>query len=168
MTPNELIQAPFIEESNDLLFYSGIYGHPFLQVSNLDIYGLPSKDPYCRVSIRTHALCTCMTNESWTIRSFWFDGSPVMISSNGGREGDDWYKTWILNPAGVTSMLKHLHSLTDSTENLVICLRSIDVTVASPDMEIPEMTELYGGDFDIVLGQETFMLDDDNDEEDDY
>ena len=48
----------------------------------------------------------------WTLRTIWFEGNPVMITQNAGREGDDHRERYITNINMYTEMVNYIKSLT--------------------------------------------------------
>lgn len=59
----------------------------------------------------------------WTLRTVWFDESPVMILQNAGREGDDHRERFITNLTLYKEMVAHIKSLLpteDQSSDVVI------------------------------------------------
>jgi hypothetical protein len=59
--------------------------------------------------------------------SFWFDGKPVMLTQNAGREGDDFKRRLITDAALFKDLCGYLHSRLD-----------FDIEVAESDLVDPE------------------------------
>jgi len=47
----------------------------------------------------------------WRLMSVWFDGKPIMICQNAGREGDDWEERFITDKQGFIEMVTHIKTL---------------------------------------------------------
>jgi hypothetical protein len=51
----------------------------------------------------------------WAIASVWFEGKPVMLIQNAGREGDDYHKRFITDQKQFESMCNYLTTLNPQT-----------------------------------------------------
>lgn len=47
----------------------------------------------------------------WRLSTVWFDGEPVMILQNAGREGDDHYSRLVTDAGRYQKMISHLRQL---------------------------------------------------------
>lgn len=73
----------------------------------------------------------------WLLCTVWFDGVPVMITQNAGREGDDFARRYVTNAKQFDAMVKHLEKLV-SAQNLPV------YDVVDPNTAFPELIEFYG------------------------
>jgi len=72
----------------------------------------------------------------WRLATVWFDGQPVMVIQNAGREGGDWSKRVITDTRRYKAMIEHLNSLWVADDLNANC-------VASEDDDIPKLAEFY-------------------------
>ena len=76
----------------------------------------------------------------WSLKTVWYDGKPVMIVQNAGREGDDHRYRYITDKASFNLMVDYLKSLFppsfDSGEGELI----------SPDEKLEDLYTFYGND----------------------
>jgi len=64
-----------------------------------------------RVSVETIAQYVMDMRRTWTLRAFKFDGELVMVTQNGGREGDDWSYSHIFDQDLYLEMCRHINDL---------------------------------------------------------
>lgn len=98
-----------------------------------------------RIEIRVykHHTFSC-GRRFWRLAAVFFDGEPVMITQNAGREGDDHVHRFIVDAARYGAMVGHLLSL----------LREVafddhrDTTRISMDDDVAGLTSFYCGELD--------------------
>jgi hypothetical protein len=72
----------------------------------------------------------------WRLATVWFDGKPVIVIQNAGREGDDWSKRFITDADAYKGMLVHLAEL---SAQLIAPPESLPA-----DQEIENLDSFYG------------------------
>lgn len=75
---------------------------------------------------------------TWALATVWFDGNPVMVIQNAGREGDDHAERFITDKDKFDEMCAYIRGLIP---------REYDRTqedVFDKDADIPELTYFYG------------------------
>jgi hypothetical protein len=82
----------------------------------------------------------------WRLASVWFDGNPVMIIQNAGREGDDYSRRFITDKNKYIEMIDYIKSLI-RTDNEIKDLVDLE-------QECGELVTFYGytldGDFNTL------------------
>lgn len=72
---------------------------------------------------------------TWELKTVWFEGIPVMVVNNSGRDNDEYHGRWITNPEQYYHMVQWLNTFAENP----------DVTgYVSLHTVIPSMTEFYG------------------------
>lgn len=131
MTPNEIYKLPATSTTHELYELSGCYynhlpeaGEPAFEWSGCETD---------RVEIRTVKYINYDGRRYWKIATVWFDGCPVMIIQNAGREGDDHAKRFVTDSARLIDMAKHIKSLVETKT----------LETINPDADLPELTTFY-------------------------
>lgn len=75
----------------------------------------------------------------WRLATIWFDGNPIMITQNAGREGDDHRERFITDSAQFKNMVKYIESLVYGENSDEVCL-------TDPDKKIECLTKFYGNE----------------------
>jgi hypothetical protein len=75
----------------------------------------------------------------WRLASIWYDGQPVMIIRNAGREGDDHVSRFVTDRARYIEMVAHILSLQKVKEDEIN-----DEDFVDPDEEVTNLLEFYG------------------------
>ncbi len=135
MTPNDIYAMPHEKSAQDPWGLYGCYfNHMDGEVEEHDMSQLPHELP--RVEVREIKYFDFDGRRFWRLATVWFDGSPVMITQNAGREGDDWRKRFITDPEAFSAMGAYLRSLVK---------KQPPKDVVSPDQELGNaLTEFYG------------------------
>lgn len=76
----------------------------------------------------------------WRLGTVWFDGWPVMITQNAGREGDDHSERFITDRELYGAMLTYLHSLESFDSEYGDFL--------DPSEDRDDLTAFYGASWD--------------------
>lgn len=74
----------------------------------------------------------------WRLATVWFDGSPVMIIQNAGREGDDFRRRFVTDAGLYMRMIGYLASLVRVGEPFE------NGDVVGADDEVEGLTSFYG------------------------
>lgn len=80
----------------------------------------------------------------WKLATVWFDGSPIMIIQNAGREGDDHVARFITDRSGYYDMVRHIMTLRQPDE----VEEGDDSEYIDIDAERPDLLEFYGNHYD--------------------
>jgi hypothetical protein len=70
----------------------------------------------------------------WTLQTVWFDGKPVMVVNNSGRDGDEYHDRWITDGEAFGKMVAWLRTFQPESEQ---------TGFAEASQVIPAMTEFY-------------------------
>jgi len=76
----------------------------------------------------------------WFLASMWFEGKPVMIIQNAGRELDDHSNSFISDESAYREMVKYIQTL--------IPIDVDEVITVEGDTDYPQLTEFYGNSLD--------------------
>lgn len=106
----------------------------------IDEMSLPWEDPNRRVENRSIKYFNFDGRRFWELAAIWFDGNPIMVTQNAGREGDDHSARFITNPEGYRQMISYLRSLTKTNED--------NHDVVNVEDDIPDLTSFYGNSLD--------------------
>ena len=85
----------------------------------------------------------------WRLATVWFDGNPIMIIQNAGREGDDHRAKFVTDLDGYIKMVGYIASLLPNE------YRESVKTVSIED-DLPELTEFYGQRLDDPFHRHTY------------
>lgn len=96
-----------------------------------------------RIEIRVYKDFWSDHRRFWRLASVFFDGKPVMIIQNAGREGDDHHQRYLLDFEAYGAMIAHALSLFPDHVS-----RTNDHIVTSIDGDIKGLTEFYGKELD--------------------
>lgn len=80
----------------------------------------------------------------WRLLVWSYDGTPVMVTQNAGREGDDHYKRYVFNETAYKYMVEYVKSLMPPEVSVTSDLVGIET-------DIPTLTMFYGQDLDGVF-----------------
>lgn len=140
-TLNEVFALPSEEETHDLgALYpgDGYTCHvPEIEWLTRGLHGVTS----ARVLIKTHQCIYQDHRRFWALRSVWFDGKPIMLLQNAGREGDDHRKRYITDLAAYLEMVNHIHSLVE----VQLEQETFESNVTDPNKPEPNLTKFYHG-----------------------
>jgi hypothetical protein len=76
----------------------------------------------------------------WELTTVWFDGQPVMIVQNAGREGDDYHERFITDPHAYADMVGYLRTLLPADLN-------DPSDVVDPNVERDDLLAFYSDEF---------------------
>lgn len=83
----------------------------------------------------------------WRLASVWFDGEPVMLIQNAGREGDDHARRFVSSSDGFAKLIMHLRQ-----EAARLKPEHDDVVVVDIDLDDAQsshkLAEFYGNHLD--------------------
>ncbi len=105
------------------------------------------EDRNTRVEVRFHGDHDFDGRRIWQLASCWFDGVPVMIIQNGGREGRDHQARFITDAPAYVDMLAYIVSLYAPEQ------RYSAEDVIDPATPLPELTSFWSCDLDWVIAQ---------------
>lgn len=71
----------------------------------------------------------------WNLSTVWFDGNPVMVIQEAGREGDDHVADYVTDKERYREMIQYLRSLEEEDDNY---------SFLEPDKDEPNLTSFYG------------------------
>lgn len=132
MTPKDLYQRPPESITNEIMCLRGFYYNHIPEISE---FQLPWEDPNKRIAIHYYKNYSFDGRRYWALAGVYFDGVPVMIIQNAGREGDDHAKRFVTNADSYQKMLVYLNSLNP--------LKG-EVELVNVDQDIPGLDEFYG------------------------
>ena len=112
---------------------------------DINVYELDGINRSTAVVIKVYKDFNFDGRRFWRLASVWFNGKPVMIMQNAGREGDDWAERFITDHLTFIEMLNHIRGLFRyETKNDEIMEDVIDV---DEDMGT-KLTDFYGNELD--------------------
>lgn len=107
LSAEDIYAMPTKESSEGLSFLNGCY---YSHIPEVDFYSV-REDFNERVEIRDIKDVDFDGRRIWRLSTVWFDGKPVMIVQNAGREGDDHARRFITNLPLYAEMVGYLASL---------------------------------------------------------
>lgn len=139
-TPNELYAMDPEKIDNNIAILIGChYNHieeSGLKYGSLD-FALVTDNVNERVKIKYLKDFNFDYRRFWRLASVWYDGIPVMIIRNAGREGDDHYSRFITNKEAFHEMCLHIRSLVPLQVEEII-------DVIDSEKDIKDLLEFYG------------------------
>lgn len=141
MKPSELYAMEGYEWSNsfsELCCGRSRVGHiPEIELSDLEeiVYSHKFEKMNSKMEMRVYKNHNFDGRRRWVLASIWFEGKPVMIIQNAGREGDDHTARFITDHNSYAKMVAYLLSFKEEDS-------SCDVYRENED--IPNLTEFYG------------------------
>ena len=134
MTPREVYEMAVVEtETAEEL--NGCYYNHAPEIAALRI-NWAAVDATKRLDLRVHALGRVDIRRYHRLMSVWFDGSPVMMCQNAGREGDDYHRRWVTDVPGYLRMLHFLATFAEPDP--------CDAVECTPDGDIGDVLTFYG------------------------
>lgn len=118
-----------------------LVGFYYNHVPEIENANLPWEDPNKRVEFKCYKYFNFDGRRFWRLAGVYFDGKPVMITQNAGREGDDHRERFITDHAHYTQMVAYLMTLNQAKFEK-------PADVVGIDDEIPGLTEFYGNSLD--------------------
>lgn len=132
MTPNQIYALPY-ESAQTEDHYEWGQGH----FPELDAYLYEGFEPTPLVEFRTVKYVYIDGRRYWSLRTVWYQGHPVMILQNAGREGDDHKQRFITDGSRFAHMLEYIRSKHIPSE-------SFTSDYVDPDLDNPSLTSFYG------------------------
>lgn len=71
----------------------------------------------------------------WDLSTIWFDGNPVMVIQEAGREGEDHVADYVTDKERYREMIQYLRSLEEEEDNY---------SFLEPNKDEPNLTSFYG------------------------
>lgn len=143
MTPLEIYQLDSQYETNDLGMLEGCYyGHLYEASAyfNADEYH-ENED----VVIKVIKEFDFDGRRYWRLATVWFQGTPIMIIQNAGREGDDWSKRFVTcSPSVFNDLVSYVNSLAKAEDVEAIPIYDLD-------WDSKELTSFYGNQLNGVF-----------------
>lgn len=136
MTPKQLYARTPEKVDNALFVLRGYY---FDHVPEVGVK-LPSEDLNRRVEIRYYKDHWFYERRSWRLAGVFFDGAPVMVIQNAGREGEDFVGRVVTDLTRYRLLLEYLASLGQP--------EAIDVKAQDENQDIAGLTRFYGHGLD--------------------
>ena len=144
MTPNELYAREPERVDDDLNVLAGCYYNFLEELQGFDNYGVfINREKNTRVDIRYYKDFDFDGRRFWRLASVWYEGQPVMIFQNAGREGDDHTRRIITDLPRFHQMIRYIGSelMEHQTDESVS-------DVYDPDKEVEGLTDFYGNSLD--------------------
>lgn len=137
MKPSELYARTPEDTWKDLTVLMGCYYKHLPELeevwSRLDL----SKNE--KVELRVYRHVDYDVRRFWLLAGVYFDGHPVMVIQNAGREGDDYHGRFITDGGRYFSMLKYLSTLCRFQEG-----DQQTIELVSPDDDVKDLETFYG------------------------
>ena len=148
MTPNDLykMESQSVDIGIGMLF--GFYFNHIEEMDNLigDDYSYKHNidhSIFTKIEVRVIKHFNFDGRRFWRLATVWFEGLPIMVIQNAGREGDDHRERFITDPEAFKRMLSYIKSL-------VPCeLPKIPSFAA--DAEIKGLIDFYGQSLDGIF-----------------
>lgn len=150
MTPRQIYEMPAERVDNDPSHLFGFYYNHLPEAGDKEdirswIRGIKQE----RISIRFIKDFCFDGRRVWQLAVVAFDGQPVMITQNAGREGDDHADRFITDLEGVIRMAAFIISLKPPE-------RIDEVERVGLDEDIPHLAEFYGQSLDQPFERYTY------------
>jgi hypothetical protein len=133
-TPNELYAMKPQETTNNLWRLVGCYYNHIPEVSEAEYLSHIESE---RIEIRMIKEWHYDIRRIWRLATVWFDGKPIMVIQNAGREGDDHAARFITDKEGFLAMCSHVRELLANQSNE-------ELAALDPEAEVEGLTE-FGG-----------------------
>lgn len=142
MNANQIYVLPAQSLTCDLDSLVGCYYNHIPEVETIRWLGEVKQ---WRIQIKTVKFFDFDGRRYWSLQTVWFDGNPVMIIQNAGREGDDHAERFITDREIFLKMVDYVRSI------IVIDQSSIDQDIIDPTEDLPGLTEFYGNSLNGVF-----------------
>lgn len=140
MTPNELYNRIPEDSYYGCNYLIGCYNShvPELEAFEWDLdQDKAQKDE--RIMIKVYKHFDFDHRRFWRLSSVWFDGAPVMVLQNAGREGDDCSQRFVTDEERYRRMVAYLFTLIKHDDS---------IATVDPDKDIKDLTSFYGNELD--------------------
>lgn len=138
MKPSELYARDPEETWKDLSVLMGCYYKHLPELEPVwDRLNLEKNE---KVELRVYRHVNYDVRRFWLLAGVYFDGQPVMVIQNAGREGDDFHGRFITDGGRYFDMLKYLSTLCrfeDKDKTPIIDL-------VDPEQDIKDLETFYG------------------------
>ena len=110
MTLRDVYGCPVVRADTDLGWLIGYYYNHVPELGPLD-------GPQTRwaaqdqILTRLHGRLIEDHRRDWCLRSVWYQGSPIMVCVNAGREGDDHVERWVTDLGRYDQMVRFMRTL---------------------------------------------------------
>lgn len=135
MKPSELYARAPAEIWKDIWVLDGVYYHHIPELEAI-WHSLELKKNE-KVEIRVYRHMSTGTGRFWLLAAVYFDGRPVMVIQNAGRDGDDHVGRFVTDPQAYYDMVRYLAGFAGKDPYKVIEL-------VSPDQDIHDLDSFYG------------------------
>jgi len=136
MTPNQLYQRAPVKTDHYIKQLKGTYYDHIPEING----DLPFIDMARKIEVRYYKDFTFDVRRYWLLASIWFEGKPVMIIQNAGREGDDHAASFITDMEQYQAMIGHLATLQKHDD--------IKDRTTDPDTDVPNLTSFYDNELE--------------------
>ena len=140
MKPIELYERKPESESLDLNFLRGTYYDHLAELGE-NQYTLDLSQNKL-VVIRFYKMFNFDARRFWSLASVWYEGLPVMIIQNAGREGDDHHERFITDRDLYYRMLGYIWSISLNKHE------ELKGDLVDPNVDVPGLTSFYGNSLD--------------------
>ena len=131
LEPERIIGGQF--NSNEYLWWGSYFNH----IPEIDAYA--EYEDTDKIEVQIYKDFDFDGRRFWRLASIWFEGEPVMIIRNAGREGDDHASRFVTDRERYIQMVSHILSLQKLDESGIEGEDFVD-----PDEEVTELLEFYG------------------------
>ncbi len=147
MTPNELYKREPVSTSHDLWPLCGCYYNHLPELQ--ERLSSEAFDGNEKVEVRYYKDFNFDYRRVWRLASVWYDGRPVMIVQNAGREGDDHRRRFITDLVAYGEMIGYL---------IALFPRELEQPedVVDPDTEVVGLTSFYNCELDGVFTKSVY------------
>jgi len=136
-TPNELYKMEPERVTNDIGYLSGCYYNHVREVGEEVSWFAPFEAE--RIEVRYLKDFDFDGRRVWKLATVWFEGEPVMITQNAGREGDDHSNRYITDGKLFMKMCRYIKTLIPITS-------SCEPEAVDPNDDIEGLTVFYGNE----------------------
>ena len=142
-TPNELYKMEPERVTNDISYLVGCY---YNHVKEVGEEWAEYETPFLaeRIEVRYLKDYDFDGRRVWKLATVWFDGEPVMITQNAGREGDDHSARFITDGKLFMKMCHYIKTQIPLTP----IPKTAGPSVVDPGEDIQDLTEFYGNSLD--------------------
>lgn len=138
MKPSELYARDAEDTWKDISVLMGCYYKHLPELESVwDRLDLSKNE---RVLLHVYRHVTYDTRRFWLLAGVYFDGQPVMVIQNAGREGDDFHGRFITDGGRYFEMLKYLSTLCRFSEKD----KTPAIDLVSADDDIKDLESFYG------------------------
>lgn len=141
MKPQELYDREPEETTGDFNYLFGTYYNFMPEIDNFYGWIQWEKIDKLRIEIKIIKNFNFDGRRFWQLATVWFDGKPIMITRNAGREGDDHASRFVTDEDGYRKMVEYAKSL------LPVEFSEVK-DVVNPNDDIEGLETFYGNTLD--------------------